>query len=122
MDYTREQTEIFTNFISFAFQEMNINYWFQSKRVLCNITRWMDEIEMMTFDFVFENYSSGNYVFVITDWFVPLLLRDKWFDFWIEKYFPECELQEDDLKMYLTELKIHELLDILGMKNDCSMK
>ena len=121
MDYTREQTEIFTNFISFAFQEMNINYWFQSKRVLCNITRWMDETEMMTFDFVFKNYSSESVVFVVKEWFIPLVLKDKWFDYWIEKYFPECELQEDDLKIYLNHLRIDELLDILGM-NEFTMK
>ena len=71
MDYTRAHIEIFANFISFAFQEMNINYWFQSKRVLCNITRWMDEIEMMTFDFVFKNYSSESVVFVMEEWFIP---------------------------------------------------
>jgi hypothetical protein len=117
MDYTREHIEIFANFISFAFQEMNINYWFQSKRVLCNITRWMDEIEMMTFDFVFKNYSSESVVFVIEEWFIPLLLKDNWFDYWIERYFPECELQEDDLKIYLNYLKTDNLMDILGINN-----
>ena len=78
MEYTREQSEIFAKFISFAFQEMNQHYWFQSKRVLCNITRWMDETEMMTFDYVFKNYSSGSFVFVMKEWFIPLLFKDKW--------------------------------------------
>jgi len=121
MDYTRENVEIFAKFISYAFQEMNINYWFQSKRVLCNITRWMDETEMMTFDFVFKNYSSGSFVFVIKEWFIPLLFKDKWFDYWIDKYFPECELQEDDLRLYMNHLWIDDLLDMLGM-NEISMK
>jgi hypothetical protein len=121
MEYTREDIEIFANFISFAFQEMNINYWFQSKRVLCNITRWMDEPEMMTFDFVFKNYYSESIVFVMNEWFIPLLFKDKWFDYWVDKYFPECGLQEDDLISYMNRLGTDGLLEILGM-NDFSMK
>jgi hypothetical protein len=121
MEYTREQNEIFARFISFAFQEMNQKCWFRNKRELCNIIRFVEPTEMMTFDFVFNHYSSGSYVFVMKEWFIPLLFKDKWFEFWIKENVVECELKEDDLKKYLNRMWTDDLLDMLGM-NEYSMK
>ena len=121
MEYTRENIETFAKFISFAFLEMNKNYWFQNKRILCHITRGMNTSEMMTFDFVFDNYSSGSFVFVMKQWFIPLLIKDKWFEYWIKEYVPDCRLKEDDLKLYLNKIGIDCIMDMLGM-NEVSMK
>ena len=134
MEYTFEQTQIFSEFIYHCFEIMQNKDWLNEKRedyqrsnqkkgVVAEFV--MPEMTPMGFYDVVETYARGDINFVLKLWFTYNIFRDKlddkWFDHWINVHHPTCGLTNDHLRIYYDSIEIDGLKNILGL-NEISLK
>jgi len=136
MEYTFEQTQIFSEFIYHCFEIMQKKDWLHEKRadyqrsnekkgIVMEFNMSNNGVEPMGFYDVVEKYARGDINFVLKLWFTYDIFKDKlddkWFDHWINVHHPTCGLTNDHLRIYYDLLDIDELKNILGL-NEISLK
>jgi hypothetical protein len=134
MEYTFEQTQIFSEFIYHCFEIMQKKDWLDEKRADYqrsnekngNVMEFiMPRVEPMGFYDVVETFGRGDINFVLKIWFTFNIFKDKlddkWFDHWINVHHPTCGLTNDHLRTYYDSLGMDGLKNILGL-NEISLK
>ena len=136
MEYTFEQTQIFSEFIYHCFEIMQNEDWLNEKRadyqrsnekkgIVMEFVMPNDGMKQMGFYDVVETYARGDINFVLKLWFTYNIFKDKlddkWFDHWINVHHPTCGLTNNDLRIYYDSLEIDGLKNILGL-NEISLK
>jgi len=136
MEYTFEQTQIFSGFIYHCFEIMQNEDWLNEKRadyqrsyekngIVMEFNMSNNGVTPMSFGYVVENIARGDINFVLKLWFTSNIFRDnagdKWFDHWINLHHPTCGLTNEHLCSYYDLLGIDGLKDILGL-NEISLK
>lgn len=130
MEYTFEQTQIFSGFICHCFEIMQKKDWLDEKHadyqrsnekngIVTEFNTPINGVEPMGFYDVVEKYARGDINFVLKLWFTHNLFKDKldnkWFDHWINVHHPTSGLTNDHLRIYYDSLEIDGLKDILGL-------
>jgi len=135
MEYTFEQTQIFSEFICHCFEIMQNEDWLNEKRADYQRSNEKKGIVMefiipngmklMGFGEAVEKYGRGDINFVLKIWFTYHIFKDqlddKWFDHWINVHHPTSGLTNDDLRIYYDSIEIDGLKNILGL-NEISLK
>ena len=134
MEYTFEQTQIFSEFIYHCFEIMQKEDWLDEKRADYQRSNEkngtvmefiMPRVEPMGFYDVVEKFGRGDINFVLKIWFTFNIFKDnlddKWFDHWINVHHPTSGLTNDHLRTYYDSLGMDGLKNILGL-NDISLK
>jgi len=136
MDFTHEQTQLFSQFIYHCFEIMQNTDWLNEKRadyqrsnekkgIVMDFDMSNNGLEPMGFNEVVERYAHGDINFVLKLWFTYNIFKDKlddkWFDHWINVHHPTCGLTNDHFRNYYDTIGIDGLKDILGL-NELTLK